>query len=385
MKRDKPQLLIISFSDISADARVLKQALLFANEFDVVTCGYGSSVREDIEHIGLEHIPESMLGLRRYIEPLFVRTHLYRLAFQRDPRVRRALRALENRSFDVVIANELETLPVAFLCADERRVLLDLHEYYPGLRDDLPAWVNVRQPYQEWLLRKKVRRVGAVTTVSQTIADRYSVEFGFTSSVVRNAANYRSNLQPGDVNDPIRIVHSGVAAENRRPEVMMEAVAASRSNVTLDLFLTAQQTEFGQRLHDTARALGDRIKIHAPVPNAELVEKLNNYDIGMHVLAPTNTNNALALPNKFFDFVQARLGMIIGPTPDMASLLTKYGLGAVAGGFEVKDVITVLDGLDRNKVANWKKNSDTHAEELSAEQQQGGWISAVERILANAS
>ena len=374
-------LLILSFTDIAADARVKKQALLFADEYRVVTCGYGEAVRDDIEHIQLSTGVTAGAGARRYLEPFWVRSHAYRLAFHADLRTQHAIAALAGRQFDAVVANELETLPVAYAVSDPGRVLLDLHEYYPGLRDDLPVWVRVRKPYQQWLLRNRASRAGAVTTVSGTIAERYEAEFGLSCGVVWNAAPLRPELTTQPAHTPIRLVHSGVAAENRRPEVMMRAAARTRANVTLDMYLTQQHSEFGQKLLALATELGPRVTIHPPVLNAELVETLNEYDVGVHILAPTNTNNELALPNKFFDFVQARLGMIIGPTADMAKLLRSYDLGAVADGFDEAAVTEVFDRLDEADIKRWKANAAEAAAELSADQQHGVWLRAVEGIL----
>ena len=40
---------------------------------------------------------------------------------------------------------------------------------------------------------------------------------------------------------------------------------------------------------------------------------------GLHLLPPVSFNNANALPNKIFDYVQARLGLIVGPADAPAS------------------------------------------------------------------
>ncbi|PIO51533.1 glycosyltransferase [Leucobacter sp. OAMLP11] len=375
----KPKLLILSFTEIVHDARVKKQALLFAEDFEVVTCGYGEAVRPDIEHVRLD---PSVPSVAKYLEAVLVRSRLYGAAFATDFRSRRAAELLRGRRFDAVIANELETLPVAYRLVAPERVLLDLHEFYPGLHDDIPVWVQVRKPYQEWLLRRRGTRAGAATTVSDTIAERYRSEFGIPCGVVRNAAPYREDLAPGAVGDTIRLVHAGVTAANRRPEVMMRAAARSRTDLTLDLYMTQQDTPFGRELQALAAELGPRITLHPPVPHAELVETLNRYDAGLHVLPPTNTNIELALPNKFFDSVQARLGMVIGPTVDMAKLLREYDLGAVAEGFDEDAVVAALDALDPAIVAVWKANADVHARELSAQEQQRAWLEAVAGLLA---
>ena len=40
----RPTLLILSFSPIASDARVLKQVRMLAQDHDVTTCGYGPAV-----------------------------------------------------------------------------------------------------------------------------------------------------------------------------------------------------------------------------------------------------------------------------------------------------------------------------------------------------
>jgi hypothetical protein len=88
-------------------------------------------------------------------------------------------------------------------------------------------------------------------------------------------------------------------------------------------------------------------------------------------------NNAWALPNKFFDYIQARLGIIIGPSPEMVQTLEKYRLGATSSGFEADDIVATLDALSPTVVAAWKQNSHEAASELSAEKQVAVWDRAI--------
>ena len=50
----RPTLLIMSFSRIAADARLLKQIRAFAGEYRVTTCGYGPQPFEGVEHLELD-------------------------------------------------------------------------------------------------------------------------------------------------------------------------------------------------------------------------------------------------------------------------------------------------------------------------------------------
>ena len=377
MTNTRPTLLIVSFSDIANDARVKKQVLRFAEDFRVTTCGFGQALREDIEHLAISS-EEGRWDAR--VEAALLHVKRYRTAYWRQPYVRRARAALRGRRFDAVIANDLETVGFAVRDFGGARVHADLHEFFPGLHDQVPAWVKLRQPFLEWQIRAFATRAASATTVSDTIADRYRSEFSVPCGVVRNASPALS-LEAGPVGSPIRLVHSGGAQPNRRIEVMMEAAAASRADVTLDLYLTHEKSAYAAGLRDLADRLGERVTVHPPMPQADLVRKLNEYDVGIHVLPPTNTNNALALPNKFFDFVQARLGMLIGPTADMARLLEEYDLGIVAEDFETDGVTRAIDRLTPELVAAWKANAAAAADELSAERQYGAWEGAIAGIL----
>lgn len=372
----RPSLLVLSFSDIANDARVKKQVVQFADRYSVTTCGFGDQVVPEVPHIRLSE-EESVWAGR--LEAILLRARWYSAAYWRQGYVRQALRALRGSSFDAVIANDLEPAGIASKLYGASHVHADLHEYFPGLHDQVPAWVRLRQPFLKWQLGRFVSQVRSVTTVSDTIADRYELEFGFRSGVVRNASP-ELDLAPSQTGHPIRIVHSGGAQPNRRIEVMMKAVAESSADVTLDLFLTHETSPYASDLRALAERLGERISLHPPVKQSDLVMLLNTYDVGIHVLPPTNTNNALALPNKFFDFVQARLGMVIGPTADMVRLLEQHQLGTVAAGFDLHSVTAAVNELTVELVSIWKNNANQRAHELSAEQQQEPWEAAVEAI-----
>jgi hypothetical protein len=94
---------------------------------------------------------------------------------------------------------------------------------------------------------------------------------------------------------------------------------------------------------------------------------MESYDVGLYSLQPTSFNNLHALPNKFFDFVQAGLAVVIGPSPDMAALVATHDLGVVADGFDRDSVRAALAGLDPAAVDRWRANARAARPVLSAE------------------
>ena len=379
MTDSRARLLIISFSDISNDARVRKQINLFAENYRVTTCGRGDAIREDVEHIRVDLVESKAVSVAQAI---LLRLRMYKLAFALEPEVRAARKALRGRRFDVAIANDAESIVLAGEFAGYPHAHADLHEYWPGLHDQIENWVRLRQPYYRWMMRSFAAKAGSATTVSGAIADRYRQEFGIECGVVHNATP-KHELAPSQIEWPLRIVHSGSTQPNRKPEVMMHAVAQTKSDVRFDMYLTGAHTEYWEELSALAGQLGDRIRVLPPKPYSELVATLNDYDIGIHILPATNTNNRLALPNKLFDYVQARLGVIVGPTPDMRSRVEEFGLGAVTSGFDVQDVVDVLDELTIEDVRSWKLHAADAAQVLNVEHELPVWeasIAALTRV-----
>ncbi|PTU57312.1 glycosyltransferase [Sphaerisporangium cinnabarinum] len=370
-------LLILSFSRLEQDARLRRQIALFADRYHVVTAGWGPAVPGAARHVELR-VPASA-GWRRkarfYAEAVLLRLHAYRLLYWSQPAVRSARRALRRERPDRVLANDIDALPLALGLAPGSSVHGDLHEFYPGMHDDNPRWVRLRKPYLEWLVRRYASRAHSLTTVGESVAEAYE-PLGLRPDVVTNSPAY-VRTAPTPVGSPVRIVHPGASLRGRRLENMMTAVATSTADVRLTLYLTGNDPAYVEELRALARRLGERVQVADAVPHDELLDVINAHDVGIHVLPPTVTNNALALPNKFFDYVQARVGVVVGPTPAMARLVREHGLGAVAEGFDVDAIRAVVDALTPEAVAGWKRAADEAAELLSAEAQLPVWVRAV--------
>jgi glycosyltransferase involved in cell wall biosynthesis len=378
----KPSLLIISFSEISKDARVLKQVRGLLSDYRVTTCGFGDAPLDEIEHVRVDG-PRPAVGLvRRYVmgalDGLAVLTHNYHWTHSRIPYVDMAKRRLRGRVFDVVLANDVDTLPVALTISNGSRVHADLHEFFPGIHDNSTVLGRRQSAYLTWLVNRYATRAASSTTVSWGIADAYR-KYGLKCEVVTNATPW-VDQSPGEVGPTIKLVHSGNAQPSRQLELAMTAAAQTSTDVTLDLFLMPNDLVYLSRLRDLADELGPRVRIMDPLPQSELVTALNRYDVGVHVLPPTSFNNANALPNKFFDYVQSRLGLVIGPSPEMRRLLDEYGCGAVTDDFTVDAIRMTFDELTVEAVTRWKYASDSAAEPLSAGYQVAVWIAAIERL-----
>lgn len=379
----KKKLLVLTYTPIASAPRALKQINRFVHEYDVTTAGFGSAPHPDVvEHIEFVEpgLRKGVLGLwDRLIYPLTLLTRMYEITYRTAPRNKMAAAALAGRKWDLVITHDVATTPLAMKLPSENGVIVDLHEYAPRQNEHSRLWRFLIAPYFRWILRKYVARAAGVGTVSQGIVDEYSEKFPFKPELVTNATPFH-DLDPRPVNSPIKLVHSGIAAPARKLEVMIEAVKRTSTDVTLDLYLVHKIPEYSQKLRSLAEGC-DRITFHEPVPYKELVPTLNRYDVGVSIIAPTTFNLAWCLPNKFFDYIQARLGIVIGPSPEMARILNAHELGEVASGFETEDFVKTLDSLAPERVQEWKQASHRNAEELSGEKQVAVWANMVHRLM----
>ena len=123
----RKRLLILTFSPIASDARVLKQVELFRHEYDVTTCAIGEFSVDGVDHV---RIPDGLPA--RDLDGRLITLRQYRAAYWRIGAVAWSRRALTRPPFDAVLANDVEAVGVALSLRPRFGVHADLHEYTPA-------------------------------------------------------------------------------------------------------------------------------------------------------------------------------------------------------------------------------------------------------------
>jgi hypothetical protein len=284
-----------------------------------------------------------------------------------SPIVADALGKLARLRPDAVVANDLETLPVALDIAGGAPVIFDAHEYAPREFEDRFLFRVLQQPYRANLVARYVPRAAAMTTVCDAIASAYAADVGdVRSEIITNAAAY-AELTPSPVGDRVvRMVHHGIASPSRRIENMIRLMDHLDDRFRLDLMLMTPSPRYADRLREMA-ADDSRIHFRPPVPMLEIPRATNEYDIGLFLLEPTNFNYLHALPNKLFEFVQARLAVAIGPSPEMARVVREWDLGIVADDYDPRTLARQLRTVSPDQLRAFKARAHVAARELCAE------------------
>jgi hypothetical protein len=369
------RILVISFTDLASDPRVDRQIGVLGTRHEIVAAGLAPPGQTVSEFVELRIPKRSVLGNASGLLRLLARR--YDDVYWKHPGHVAALERLRSVEADVIVANDLTALPIAVRLGPP--VVFDAHEYAPGQFTDVAWWRILVAPYLRWLSRHYIPQAASMTTIGDAIAAAYERDTGIRPAVVTNAPP-RAELSPTPVHEPIRILHHGGAHRGRGLEEMIRLGELLDERFTLDFVLVEGSPGYRDKLIHQAKG-NPRVRFPTPWPLRELVRGANDYDIGLYSLPPSNLNRRFALPNKFFEFVQARLALAIGPSQEMASLVRRYGCGVIADDFSAESLAAAINGLDASSIAAFKRASHIAAGELSAEANAETLLGAVEDAL----
>jgi glycosyltransferase involved in cell wall biosynthesis len=378
IRKNMKRIFILSFSLIRSDPRVMRQVRLLERNYRVTVCGFGPRPDADIEFIELESPRASLLQKATWAIKLLSR--LFDSYYWNLPQVRNGFKAIRGRNFDLLIANDIAALPLALQLAGKAPVLVDAHEYSPREFEDKWLWRVLFGPYHHELCRRYLPRAAVMITVCQGIADEYARHYSVNPLVVHNAPVDQRLLPSPTIPGQIRLIHHGAAIPSRHLEAMIDVMKHLDKRFTLDFMLVETDAACMRDLR--CRAAGDdRIRFIPAVPMADICRTINKYDVGIFLLPPVNFNYEHALPNKLFEFIQARLAVAIGPSPEMARIVQDYSLGVVADSFEPSALAESLEKLTDDSIAACKRAAGRAAKELSFEVGGRSLLHEIERLV----
>lgn len=366
----KKNILILVFSNLKKDARVARQVDFLKSQYAVTVACY------DADPNGFMFVPLKQVKLslfRKLITSMLLITHSFRQALQLLYPYIEAKAAVGKKNFDLIIANDVETLMLAFdVALPGSKVIFDAHEYAPRHFEDKLIWRLFFQPMNIHLCKKYISKTAAMMTIGKGLAHEYEKHFNVKPIVITNANHFYRVTPSKSTDSLIRLVHHGIATPSRRLELMIEMMDHLDDRFTLDLYLlssgfsAAKTINYPLKLQALA-AHNTRIRILPPMKSEEIVSTINQYDMGIFLIPPVNFNYANTLPNKFFDFIQARLAIAVGPTPEMAEIVNQYKIGVVSEDFSPKSLAKKIIQLTADDINSFKLNTEKAALELNAE------------------
>jgi hypothetical protein len=358
------KILIICFTDLKSDPRPNRQIRFLKNNYQVTAMG--------LQPPGIENVKFISVSVRKptYFEKILKRFLLLIRAFERYYWVQIKVYKYhlpKDFKFDLIVANDIDTLPLAHKISHGAKVLFDAHEYSPKEFENDLKWRIFFGGYRDYLCKKYIPKCQAMTTVCDGLAEEYFRNYRTRPRVITNASDF-VELSPQPVsNENIKLIHHGGAIRARKIDKMIEIMDHLDERFHLYFMLVPSEPDYYESLRLQA-AEKTRIHFLPPVAMAGISQHINQFDVGIYLLEPNSFNNRYALPNKIFEFIQARLAIAIGPSPEMLNIVRKYDLGVAAENFTPQALAKTLKTLTINKINYYKSQAHNHARALSSEE-----------------
>jgi glycosyltransferase involved in cell wall biosynthesis len=354
-------ILLISQADLFGNARLNRLIRAIHPPYALIAVGLVSPYVPGVRFIRVAHRYKGLPGQLLSMGQLLARQyeHYYwRLHITTD-----LLRQLANVQADLIVAADLETLPVALRVAQQQGipVLFDAPEYAPQQTGELDRLRRTLMPtYRRYLYKTYVPRVDAMLTASQGIADLYERDLGSKPLVLTNAVDelYKEPLlrEPGD---PVRVVIYGQVQRAWQLERLLDAARQLDARFELALLLKARRTDEIQYIAELEQRVQGHP--HITVQRLQAIQQLvlldQRYDIGLCWYDPHNANQQAMLPDEFFEYIQCRMALAVSPLPEIARHVRAYGCGVVAEDYAPEALVRCLQHLDHDALNAYKRRT----------------------------
>ncbi len=285
---------------------------------------------------------------------------------------------------DLLISNDLDTLLANFLVSKIRRipVLYDSHEYFTEVPELIhrPATKKVWERIEGRILPKLTYAI----TVSDSIAAEYSKKYATKFRVVRNLSEARIPESDPAFHDhyPSRykLIYQGALNLGRGLELLINSMQWMQDTMLLiagDGDIRIDLQKLVQELKVT-----DKVIFLGKMPPQMLHKITSQCDLGISLEEDLGLNYRMALPNKIFDYIQARIPVLCSDLPEMRNLVEKYQVGEIVRDREPGKISSQILEILKNQQnrSKWDENLDIAALELCWENEEKKLVEILNKI-----
>jgi glycosyltransferase involved in cell wall biosynthesis len=285
-------------------------------------------------------------------------------AFFALPHHRAAVEALVMLSPDAIHAHDWDGLLVARRAAQILQIpySYDSHELAGHMHGDRVIWAATIRPLIRLLEGEAARDAVFVVAVGELHARELKRFLGIDSLcvVVRNISQLSAlNVLPMRAeNAPILLHYHGALAGGRGLETAIDALALLPQHFVLRLTGPWRQAGLERKLRSRLerKGLRERVRLKASMPHEQLVSHASEADIGLCLLTGGSRHNAIALPNKIFDYLKAGIVVTTYGMKDVG-FLQNAGAGIILADDLPKTLASALASLDRSRIDAMRVNA----------------------------
>jgi hypothetical protein len=354
-----------TFSVLESDPRPLKTRITLLN----------SGFRTDELVDNLEKITQTS-RYSSWVQMIFWGS-IFRIGLLKDLAVRNFISARMRKSIklkrlvsedDLILLFDIDLLPFVTHKFPKSRIIVDFREIYTEqFGRDFKFRLFLR-PIRKFILEHEAPKIQAGYTVSRGLVSFYQDNFGIKLNLIRSVPHLKDCVAIPNCGPSIKVVYLGVAHPLRKIEQSIRTVINSRTDIEFHLYLVGDQNYIRSLVEKNDGS--SRVFFHAPVDFHEINETLSKYDLGWSYFSPETENLRNTLPNKFFDYVQAGLGVICGPNLDMIEEDKTWGFGFFTSEYSDRALSQLLVSLTPSSISAAKINASRARKELIWEKEE---------------
>ena len=270
--------------------------------------------------------PELPSGIRIFrFRMLFKKGFLFYAFFN----IRLFLFLLFRSKIDVLVSNDLDTLPANYMVTKFRKCTLvfDSHEYFT----EVPELIGRDFVKKTWAKIEGfiVPELKFAYTVNDSLAGIFKEKYGTNFEVIRNVPD--DKILPGDFHLPEKytskkmVLYQGAVNMGRGLEELIE-LSTEMDDV---VFVIAGEGDILQKLKLKVADLNldDSVYFTGRLRPGELKALTLKANLGVSLEQNMGLNYYYALPNKIFDYIQANIPVLCSEFPEMKKIIDETQTG----------------------------------------------------------
>ena len=255
---------------------------------------------------------------------------------------------------DLILSNDLDTLPAAFLAHKLKRktkIVYDSHELFTEAPELEGRFVKKIWERIEKMIFPKLEHI---ITVNDSIAEIFKSKYRKSIVVIRNVSEKfdwselksKKDLGIPEDKELIIVQGSGLNVDRGIEEAILAMQLIDNAILLIvgdgDVIPNAKELVKTHQLETKVLFFGKR-------PYKELMQFTRYASIGLALDKPKSLNYRFALPNKLFDYIQANTAVICSNLIEIQKIVEKYEIGISIETLSPEVIAETINGLLENK------------------------------------
>ena len=243
------------------------------------------------------------------------------------------------RRADLLVANDLDTALPIWMVSKLRTIprLMDAHEYFTEMKEVLSR-PTVHRLWSA-LARFLIPKFPDGYTVGPELVNKFRAAYGVDYGLIRNMPRLRQWKERTENEQPF-LLYQGAVNQGRGFETLIPAM----HHINYPLVICGDGNYMEELKTLIAREqLADRIQLTGMLQPDELRKWTDRAAIAIVIPDKKGANQFLALPNKFFDCIEAGLPQITCNYPEYETINKKYPVAVL---LDVVSPLTVAQAVN---------------------------------------